>query len=140
LADATFSGARDFSSPSKISHAEWALGYSLSDKPTGVMQIKQSKEFARVGLTGTTSLGLTWHVGSAVEGGHEQTNVSATVAGDVAQSPYGALKMYGAVFGRLGGNPLSISYGAQLRESHVGLECRLHQTRCRRRPFGQFLP
>jgi hypothetical protein len=121
----SFSGSRDYAA-SAIQHLEWAAGYTRSDEPTAALQVKQSKEFARIGAsTAPSASGVIWYFGTAVEGGNEQTNLAQTNIEAVhtdgsPRSPYGAIKTYAALSARPGGNPLSISYGLQLGKASPG--------------------
>src|SRR5213079_2319650 len=97
VADLSFSGARDFNK-GLINHTEWRLGYQYSNIPGKEISLKDAtllaQSFAATKPLG--SLGLIFRFGASIEGGNRQTNLNGTMipAADLAQSGYGAAKIY----------------------------------------------
>ena len=93
----TLVGSRDPGLP-YLSHLEYRLGYQHSDTPAGSVRLRTGKLSAQ--LFGASeplgTKGLVMRFGMSLEGGNQQTNQQATVAGssDLPNSGYGSLKAY----------------------------------------------
>lgn len=96
---------------------DYIFGYHHSNVPATATNLKDAVGFAQVIAT-TKSIGtnqLVMRLGSALETGNKQSTLSTVQLqpGDVAQSPYGALKVFLGSTLRSGRHEFKASYGLQ---------------------------
>lgn len=124
IADIGLKGARDFDK-SLISYTEWRLGYRYYNIPTDEITLKEGTLLAQ-SFTATRpmgALGLVLRFGSSLEGGNRQSDISSEDISNInlAQSPYGALKMYVGGTASLNRQSWKASYAVQLGENDRGV-------------------
>ena len=97
-------------------HADWAGTFEYQDTPAGTARFKEGTLTGR--FSASTKEFEKEHVivryGAALEGGHQQSSVTATTAQLSPSSSYGSLKLYVGATGRPGGDAFTASYGFQL--------------------------
>jgi hypothetical protein len=125
VADIGFRGVRDFDK-GLISHTQWRFGYRYSNIPTDEVTLKEGTLLAQ-SFTATRpigALGLVFRFGSSVEGGNRQSNLSRDEISNanLAQSDYGAVKMYLGGTASLNRQSWKASYALQLGENAGGVQ------------------
>jgi hypothetical protein len=125
LADLELSGAK---SPGKtwLDYAQWRLGYKYSDVPAGDARLKQGKLFAQFFAATEPLAGsaIVLRYGAAIDGGNEQSNLSAAAAGagNMPSTSYGSVKLYAGITAGVGRNSFAASYGLQLGSVRPAVE------------------
>jgi hypothetical protein len=114
---ASLAGSTD-SSTNWLAHADWLLNYSNFSLPTGTGQLKGGHMNALFsGMSKPLGGGnYTIRFGGSLEGGNRQNSVRDTPLSPdtVANTGYGALKLYAGLDSRLRHNVFSLSYGLEL--------------------------
>jgi hypothetical protein len=125
VADIGFKGTRDFDK-GLISYTQWRFGYRYWNIPTDEITLKEGTLLAQ-SFTATRpigALGLVFRFGSSVEGGNRQSNLSNDEISNtnLAQSAYGAVKMYIGGTASLNRQSWKASYALQLGENTRGAQ------------------
>ncbi len=125
VADIGLSGSREFDK-GLISYTQWRLGYRYANIPTDDVTLKEgtllAQSFAATRPLG--SLALILRFGSSIEGGNRQSDLSRNEVSNstLAQSGYGAAKMYVGGTASLGRQSWKTSYALQLGENASGAQ------------------
>src|SRR5262249_6056915 len=125
-ADLGLVGTRDFSE-NLINHVEWRLGYHYANLPSDTVRLKEGTLLAQF-FAGTRTLGqrnLALRFGASVEGGNRQSGLAESLgaqppADELAQSRYGAIKLYLGATMNSGRQAAKASYGFQLGNASDG--------------------
>lgn len=122
--DLALAGDRDFKS-GLLSHAQWQLGYRYSNIPSETVRLKDATILGQF-FAATRPLGsqdIIMRFGSSLEGGNRQSDLdqNSLPASALANSGYGALKMYVGGTLNLGKQSWRASYGLQIGANKRGL-------------------
>jgi hypothetical protein len=118
-------GERDFKT-GFLRHLEYQFRYLHSDIPGTSARLKGGSGLGQM-IAATRTFGskeLVLRFGTSVEGGNQQTNLTQlqVLPGDLAQSPYGAVKAFAGGTMRVGKHAFKVSYGLQLGSARKGAQ------------------
>lgn len=122
--DFALTGGKDFKN-GLLSHAQWQLGYRYSNIPSDSVRLKEATVLGQF-FAATRPLGsqdIIMRFGSSIEGGNRQSDLDQNTlpAAALANSGYGAVKMYVGSTLNLGRQSWRASYGLQIGANKRGL-------------------